>query len=331
MFKYILKRLGYMVCVFLVLSAMMYFLYNLIPGDPVKAELDVYVKNNKNLTAEQIEAQRQFITERLGLNYPLPVRYVKWLKGIVTGDFGYSNYFRKDVIDVIKAPMGNTIFINIFATIAALAITIPLGIYCAVKRGSYFDNSVQVLTIVGYSIPSYIIALVFIYIFAVKLGWFPVSGMNSPGKTLEGFAWFKDRLWYMGLPLIVMTFASLGGMTRYVRTAMIDALRMDYIRTARAKGLKEKVVIYSHAWRNALLPVITLIIGWFLGIFGGSVIIENTFGLNGIGKTLYDALMNSDYELVLALQMFYVIIALVGNLIIDLSYGLVDPRIRVNK
>lgn len=331
MFKYILKRLGYMVCVFLVLSAMMYFLYNLIPGDPVKAELDVYVKNNKNLTAEQIEAQKQFITERLGLNYPLPVRYVKWLKGIVTGDFGYSNYFRKDVIDVIKAPMGNTIFINIFATIAALAITIPLGIYCAVKRGSYFDNSVQVLTIVGYSIPSYIIALVFIYIFAVKLGWFPVSGMNSPGKTLEGFAWFKDRLWYMGLPLIVMTFASLGGMTRYVRTAMIDALRMDYIRTARAKGLKEKVVIYSHAWRNALLPVITLIIGWFLGIFGGSVIIENTFGLNGIGKTLYDALMNSDYELVLALQMFYVVIALVGNLIIDLSYGLVDPRIRVNK
>lgn len=331
MFKYVLKRLGYMVCVFLVLSAMMYFLYNLIPGDPVKAELDVYVKNNKNLTAEQIEAQKQFITERLGLNYPLPVRYVKWLKGIATGDFGYSNYFRKDVIDVIKAPMGNTIFINIFATIAALAITIPLGIYCAVKRGSYFDNSVQVLTIVGYSIPSYIIALVFIYIFAVKLGWFPVSGMNSPGKTLEGFAWFKDRLWYMGLPLIVMTFASLGGMTRYVRTAMIDALRMDYIRTARAKGLKEKVVIYSHAWRNALLPVITLIIGWFLSIFGGSVIIENTFGLNGIGKTLYDALMNSDYELVLALQMFYVVIALVGNLIIDLSYGLVDPRIRVNK
>ena len=106
---------------------------------------------------------------------------------------------------------------------------------------------------------------------------------------------------------------------------------MDYIRTARAKGLKEKVVIYSHAWRNALLPVITLIIGWFLGIFGGSVIIENTFGLNGIGKTLYDALMNSDYELVLALQMFYVVIALVGNLLIDLSYGLVDPRIRVNK
>ncbi len=331
MLKYVLKRLVYMVCVFLVLSALMYFLYNLIPGDPVKAELDVYIKNNKNLTTEQIEAQRQYITERLGLNYPLPVRYVKWLGGIVTGEFGYSNFYRKDVIDVIKGPMGNTIFINIFATIAALAITIPLGIYCAVKRGSYFDNSVQVLTIIGYSIPSYIIALVFIYIFAVQLNWFPVSGMNSPGKTLEGFAWFKDRLWYMGLPLIVMTFASLGGMTRYVRTAMIDALRMDYIRTARAKGLKEKVVIYSHAWRNALLPVITLIIGWFLGIFGGSVIIENTFGLNGIGKTLYDALMNSDYELVLALQMFYVVIALVGNLLIDLSYGLVDPRIRVNK
>jgi peptide/nickel transport system permease protein len=128
-----------------------------------------------------------------------------------------------------------------------------------------------------------------------------------------------------------MTFASLGGMTRYVRAAMIDALRMDYIRTARAKGLKEKTVIYSHAWRNALLPVITLIIGWFLSIFSGSIIIEQTFSLNGIGKLYIQSLQQQDYEVVLAMQMFYVIISLMGNLIIDLSYGLVDPRIRVNK
>jgi peptide/nickel transport system permease protein len=147
----------------------------------------------------------------------------------------------------------------------------------------------------------------------------------------RGIAWFVDRLYYLSLPLIVMTFASLGGMTRYVRAAMIDALRMDYIRTARAKGLKEKTVIYSHAWRNALLPVITLIIGWFLSIFSGSIIIEQTFSLNGIGKLYIQSLQQQDYEVVLAMQMFYVIISLMGNLIIDLSYGLVDPRIRVNK
>ena len=135
----------------------------------------------------------------------------------------------------------------------------------------------------------------------------------------------------MALPLIVMTFGSMGGMTRYVRSSMIEALNMDCIRTARAKGLREKVVIYSHAFRNALLPIITLIIGWFLGIFSGSLMIENIFSLNGIGKVYYDALQGSDNEVILALQMFYICISLFGNLLIDLVYGLVDPRVRVNK
>ncbi|MFW5672592.1 MAG: ABC transporter permease, partial [Acetivibrio ethanolgignens] len=163
------------------------------------------------------------------------------------------------------------------------------------------------------------------------LRWFPVNGMNSPNFQGNAVEFFLDRMYYLALPLFVMTIASLGGMTRYVRAAMIDALRMDYIRTARAKGLKEKVVIYSHAWRNALLPVITLIIGWFLSIFSGSIIIETMFALNGLGKLYYTGLMNQDYDVALAMQMFYVIISLVGNLIIDLSYGIVDPRIRVNK
>ena len=138
-------------------------------------------------------------------------------------------------------------------------------------------------------------------------------------------------LYHVTLPVIVMTFASLGGMTRYVRSAMIDALSMDYIRTARAKGLKEKVVIYSHAWRNALLPIITSIIGWFISIFSGSVIIENTFSLNGMGKLYWAGLSNLDFELVLAIQMFYTVVSLLGALLIDISYGLVDPRVRIDK
>ena len=135
----------------------------------------------------------------------------------------------------------------------------------------------------------------------------------------------------MALPLIVMTFSSLGGMTRYVRAAMIEALSMDCIRTARAKGLREKIVIYSHAWRNALLPIITLVIGWFIGIFSGSLMIENIFALNGIGKTYFDALQGNDNEVILALQMFYIALSLFGNLFIDIVYGFVDPRVRVNK
>ena len=142
---------------------------------------------------------------------------------------------------------------------------------------------------------------------------------------------FFDQMKYMALPLIVMTLSSLGGMTRYVRASMTEALSMDCIRTARAKGLREKVVIYSHAWRNALIPIVTLVIGWFLSIFSGSIMIENIFGLNGMGLIYINSLTGKDFEVVLLLQMFYVIVGLLGNLLIDIAYGFVDPRIRVNK
>lgn len=181
------------------------------------------------------------------------------------------------------------------------------------------------------SIPSFIIAIVFIWVFAIKLGWFPVSGMKTPGSNYTGLQELQDRLYYMALPLIAMTFASLGGMTRYTRAAMSEALSLDCIRTARAKGLRERVVVYSHAFRNALIPIITLVIGWFTGIFSGSIVIENIFGLNGVGRIYIESLSKKDFEVVLLLQMFYVILGLVGNLVVDLAYGLADPRVRVNK
>lgn len=338
MLKYVLKRLGYMVIVFLVVSFLMFFLFNLIPTDQARAELEPL---KQTLKPEVYEQMYQDLRHQLGLDAPLPLRYARWMgfapdvsgefDGLLQGNFGDSNYFKKPVIDCVIEPLQTTAFMNIIATIIALGITIPLGIYCAVHQKGKFDTSVQVLTIIGYSIPSYIIALVFIFVFAVILRWFPVSGMETPGSDYTGWQFFVDRLYYMSLPLIVMTFGSLGGMTRYVRASMIDALSMDHIRTARAKGVREKAVIYSHAWRNALLPVVTLIIGWFLGIFGGSVVIEQTFSINGMGKLYITALNNRDFEMALAVQMFYTIISLVGALITDLSYGLVDPRVRIDK
>lgn len=328
MLKYIGKRLIYMVGVFFIVSVIMFALFNNVPGD--RALTQVQGVKGK-VSAEQFEIMYQNAREKLGLDDPLPVRYVKWMGNLLQGDLGYSTLYKKDVIDVIGGPLKNTVLINIFATIVALVITIPLGIKCAVKKFSKFDNTVQVLTIVGYSVPIYIIGLVFIYIFSVKLGWFPISGMNSPNFQGTGFEAFADRMYYLALPVLVMTVASLGGMTRYVRAAMIDALRMDYIRTARAKGLKEKVVIYSHAWRNALLSVVTLIIGWFMNVFMGSIIVEQIFQLNGIGKMYYVSLMNQDWDVALAIQMLYCVITLISNLITDLSYGIVDPRVRINK
>ena len=337
--KYILKRVLYMILVFLIVSFLMYCLYNLIPNDPARAELEGL---KKTLKPEQYEQMYQQLRAEMGLDDPILVRYARWMgvvrdtrtgtfRGLLQGYMGYSTYFKQDVVQVIPARMVNTIFINIFVTILALAITIPLGIVCAVRKRGKLDNSVQVLTIVGYSIPIYIIALLFIWLFGVTLKWFPVMGIKTPGSSYTGLQAILDQLYYLTLPILVMTFASLGGMTRYVRTAMIDALGMDYVRTARAKGLREKVVIYSHAWRNALLPVITVIISWFLSIFSGSVIVENTFGLNGMGNLYIIGLNNHDYELVLAVQMFYTVVSLVGALIMDLSYGLVDPRVRVDK
>ncbi|MBR2041207.1 MAG: ABC transporter permease [Oscillospiraceae bacterium] len=339
MTKYIFKRIGYMIIVFFVVSFLMYSVYNLIPTDPARAELEPL---KQSLKPEEYEARYQALRKEYGLDDPIPVRYARWMglakdtrtesfHGMLQGYFGYSSLYKKDVAEIIPDRMENTIFINIFSTILALGITIPLGIYCAVHKNGIVDKITQVITIIGYSIPVYIIALIFIWIFAVQLELFPVTGSQTPGSDYTGMKQFLDRLYYISLPVIVMTFGSLGGMTRYVRAAMIESLSQDYIRTARAKGLREKVVIYSHAWRNALLPVITVIIGWFLGIFGGSVIIENTFGLNGMGALYYQGLMNNDFELALAIQMFYIVVSLLGQLAMDLSYGLVDPRVRVDK
>lgn len=338
--KYLVKRLMYIILVFFILSLMLFLIYNMLPIDKAAAKATEEVKASKGKLI--YEERYEFWQKKYGTNGTKLERYGRWIgiypyadgtfNGMLQGNLGDSATYGKPVAEVIKEPMKNTIFINIFATILALGITIPLGIFCAVKRGSKRDVAVQVGTVVGYSLPTFIIAIVFIWLFAVVLGWFPVSGMITAG-SLEWTPWqqFWDKMYHLALPLIVMTFCSLGGMTRYVRASMIEALSMDCIRTARAKGLRERVVIYSHAWRNALLPVVTLIIGWFLGIFSGSLMIENIFALNGIGRTYYQALTNNDNEIVLALQMFYIFISLAGNLFIDIIYGLVDPRIRVNK
>lgn len=338
MAKYLFKRIVYLVIVFFVISFIMFFIYNLIPGDPAAVELEPV---RETMAPDQYERLYEQTRQELGLDDPIIVRYMRWLgmvpdsegkfSGVFQGDLGHSTMYKDDVVNVIAQPLQNTIFLNVFSTVIALAISIVLGIACAVRKNGALDQVVQVITIIGYSIPIYIIGLIFIYLFAVRLKIFPVGGVGTSGAKYTGLRLVADRLYYMALPIIVTVFANLGAMTRYVRAAMIDALGMDCIRTARAKGLREKTVIYSHAWRNALLPIITVIIGWFLTIFSGSVVIENTFSFLGMGALNVTGLKQSDYELVLAIQLFYTIISLVGILITDISYGFIDPRVRVDK
>ena len=339
MSKYVIKRIIYIVVVFFITSFLMFSLFSLIPSDPARTQLEGV---KKTLKPDVYTQMYNDLRDKMGLDDPIVVRYCRWIgfmpdkmsgeyEGLLQGNFGYSLMRQKPCIDVVKVPMVNTILLNIFGTALTLLITIPVGIWCAVHKGSKLDQGVQAFTILGYSLPQYIIALIFIFVFAVVLRWFPVNGAATPGSTYTGMREFMDRMYYMSLPIIVSVFGALGGMSRYVRASMIDALSMDCIRTARAKGVKERVVIYSHAWRNALLPVVTSIIGWFLSVFSGSVVLENVFGLNGMGSLYIKGLNARDAELCLAIQMFYTIVALLGNLITDLAYGVVDPRIRVNK
>ena len=345
--KYVLKRIGYMFVVLVILSFLMFLIYNLVPSNRAYTDARSELQSlKKGISAEDMEKRFDELYLKYQRRYGTDtnnkvIRYLRWIgvyplydgsyNGLLQGNFGYSYEQKKPVIECVKTPMRNTIFINIFATVLALGITIPLGIICAVKKGSKGDQFVQVMTVIGYSLPTFLISILFIWIFCSKLGIFPPSGMKTPGSDYTGFKWFTDYMYYMALPLITMTFCSLGGMTRYVRASMIEALSMDCIKTARAKGLREKAVIYSHAWRNALVPIVTLVVGWFLGIFSGSIVIEQMFGLNGMGSLMIASLRTSDFDVVLLMQLFYVAMSLLGNLVIDIVYGLVDPRVRVSK
>ncbi len=345
--KYIAKRFVYMILMVIILSFIMYLIYNLIPNNRAMTDARAEIQTIKQgMTAEEKETRFQelYLTyqRRYGTDTNnMVVRYLRWIglypkydgkfDGLLQGNFGYSYEAKGEVIKIVKAPMINTIFINIFATIFALGIAIPLGITCAVKRGSRTDRAVQTITIIGYSLPTFLFCILFIWVFCSILGIFPPSGMKTPGSSYTGWKWFTDSMYYLALPLITMTFCSLGGMTRYTRASMIEALSMDCIRTARAKGLPEKTVIYSHAFRNALIPIVTLVIGWFLSIFSGSVVIEQMFGLNGMGRLMIQSLRTADFDVIILLQLFYVAISLLGNLVIDIAYGFIDPRIRVSK
>ena len=325
--RYLLKRLIYIIFVFFIISILMFAIYKSMPGDPV----DIMLGDSKTtMKPEAYQALYEQTVKSLGLDKPLPVQYFAWISNMLTGNFGYSTQYKQEVINVIGAPMANTVMLNILTMFVVFLISIPLGILTAVRKNSVFDKSVQVLTIVGYSIPTFIIALLAIFLLAVKFPIFPISGVSTAGSTATGLAAMLDKLHHMALPVLVMSVSGIGGITRYVRAAMIDVLRMDYIKTARAKGLRETVVIYVHAFRNALIPVVTVTTWWVVGLFGGSIVIESVFLWPGLGKMLIDALLQRDFAVVLTMQMFYVVLSLAGNVIMDIAYTMVDPRVRLD-
>jgi peptide/nickel transport system permease protein len=329
MFKFILKRLFYILIVLMLVTGALFVLYRTMPGDPV----DIFLPPEIAMTMrpEEVIAIRESIIADFGLDRPLAVQYFLWLGGMFRGEFGYSITTRQPVLDVVRGPMLNTVVINIMNLFLVFSVTIPVGIYCAVKRGKMFDHAALSFSMFGLSIPNFIFGLLLMIIFSVFLGILPISGMRSslPVGEPGSIPYLMDRLRYMILPLMTLFLTSLAGLIRMVRSAMIDALSMDFVRTARAKGLGEKAVIYSHAFRNALIPIITIMTGWFIGIFSGSLVIEQTFGWQGMGWLMLTALTNRDMAVLMAMGVFYALISYVGLLVMEIAYVIADPRIRL--
>ena len=322
MLKYIVKRILILIPVFIVITVIIFGISKIMPGDPVRAMLPTSLK------AEQYAAAYAAMYERLGLDKSLPEQYGRWLFNMASGEFGYSTTYNRHVKDVIAEPIRNTVVLNFFVIILELAIAIPVGIKCATRRGRLFDNGWQVFSLVTYSMPSFFLALSLIFFFALKLGLLPVGGMPN-ASLLSGGAYLASWLYHLVLPAITLTIISLAGTLRYVRNAMIDALNQDYIRTARSKGLNEKVVIYSHALRNALIPISTIVVFTIFSLFSGSAITETIFAWNGIGRVLVRAVNARDTQMIVTMNTFFAVLSLIAVLFADIVYGLIDPRIKL--
>lgn len=330
MLKYLFKRLISLIPVIFVISVILFGMLHAMPGDPVLAMMSL--DKNAARNPEQFEREYERTKQEMGYDKSLPEQYVRWVGKTLQGDLGYSSQEKRPVVEVIAQPLKNSIILNIVSTVLAFVISIIVGIKSAVRQGKFYDRLWQVLSMIGYSLPTFFIAMILIFVFAQKLRWLPSGGMASSiikqdqGNLAYYIAWARSLV----LPVITLTIGSFASTSRYVRNAMIEALNQDYIRTARSKGLSQRKVIYSHAFRNALIPVVTVVAWGIAGMFGGAAITEQMFAYNGIGRYLIQGVINRDFSLVLTMNMFYTMISLAANVFMDIGYALVDPRIRLD-
>lgn len=299
-----------------------FIVIHLAPGEPT----DLQTQLNPEASVEL----QQRLRAHYGLDKPLPEQYINWLGRLARLDFGQS--FHQDhrpVLDKILERMPITILINVLSIGLILLVAIPIGIFSATHRNSMFDRATTVFVFVGFAMPSFWLALLLMDYLGVRLGWFPIAGLKSLGY--EYLSWggqMVDLASHLVLPVFVSAFGGLAGFSRYMRSNMLEVIHQDYILTARAKGLSERVVILRHALRNALLPVITILGLSVPGLIGGSVIFETIFAIPGMGKLFYDGVMMRDYPLIMGVLVIGAILTLVGNLLADIGYAVADPRIR---
>jgi peptide/nickel transport system permease protein len=313
---YILRRLLINVPVLLGVTMLVFLFIALAPGDPVSA----YLSPEQGANPELREAMRR----RLGLDLPLPVRYGRWLSEVVQGNLGYRAVGGRPVNEVVGSALRNSVVLMGTALAIGCLIGIPLGVISALRQYSTLDFTLTTIAFLGISTPSFLLGLGGLYLFGLRLGWFPIAGMVTPGQP---FDWL-DFLHHLALPALILSFAYIAILMRYTRSSMLEVIHSAYITTARAKGLREQTVVFVHAFRNSLIPIITVIGLALPDMIGGAVITETVFSWPGMGALFVEGVAGRDYPLIMGVNLVVAVSVLLANLLTDLAYAAVDPRIR---
>ncbi|HEY97585.1 MAG TPA: ABC transporter permease [Dehalococcoidia bacterium] len=316
MTTYIIRRLIQSVFVLIIVTLLVFLTMHILPGDPIL----IFMSSGelKNTSLEEIEILRH----EFGLDRPLLIQYFDWLGGVIHGDFGISIVQREPVVKEINRRLPITLLLSSIALFISIIIGIPAGVICAVRRGNWIDTVVTIIANAGITIPVFWLGIMLIYLFALNLGWLPVQGYTSP------FVDFVKSIRQMIMPVFCLTIFSISSITRQTRSSMLEVMKQDYIRTAWSKGLRERSVIFRHALKNGLIPIVTLLGMSFSFIIGGSVLVENVFNIPGVSRLVVNAVFVQDYPVVQGFVLIIAVIVLLSNLIVDISYGWLDPRIR---
>lgn len=314
--KYIVKRLISMIPAIFVVSVVIFMIIHLTPGDPAAVML------GDQADPEAIEALRQ----SLGLNDPLPVQYLRWVGDVLHGDLGQSLYSDQTMIQMLVGHMGPTFSLTLYALVIALTVAVPLGVIAARRRGSLADNAISVFSMIGISLPSFLLGLLLMLVLAVTLKWLPVAGY----KTVAD-AGIATHLKYLTMPAIALGFMEAGLILRMTRSSMLEVLGSDYIRMAKAKGERNGAIVMKHAFKNALIPIVTSVGQTFMGLLSGATVVESIFNIPGMGKMILTAVQQRDYEVVQAVVLFVSMINIVICLAVDLVYAAIDPRVRLGE
>jgi peptide/nickel transport system permease protein len=319
MTHFIIRRLLQNIIVIFLLSFFCYAILNLMPGDP----LDIMISSNPKITSADIARLKALY----GVDRPLYEKYFNWLRGLLSGDLGYSRTYKVPVEQLILPRLLNTFVLSFSALFLAILIAIPLGILAALKKGTKIDYIINMFAFAGISIPSFWLGIMLMILFAVYLKWLPAGGTSTVEQAHHGISFLLDRGKYLILPMLSLMAQQMGVFARYARSTMLEVIEEDYIRTARAKGLRYSKIIYVHAFKNALISLITVVSISFSYIFSGAIITETIFAYQGVGRLVYDSIMSNDFNVAMISFSITIVMVLAFNLVADILYAVVDPRI----